>query len=202
MSAYLSDTTRKEIDDRLRAATELGYSAEAETSSDPSKYYEFMDPNFTKRTTGMLADLKKSLEPQELNIGGGATSAAIQKRADKKFYNPETEQTKRKLSYLQNTSNQLNRAKTLALGQYRLDNAAAMAEMNRNAQENAQRNAVIGQVLGVGGMIVGGAIAGPAGAMVGGGMGNAAASGMNSNQYGYGQQQQYLGANTQFKGGY
>ena len=202
--AYMNQGTRDLIDARLQASQELGSDPEAMTSGDPAAYFDYQRElqGGGKIDDGILSRYIKASQTPELNIGGGASNAAIQKRADAKFYNPEEEKKKRELNFIQNTSNQLNRAKSLALGQYRLDNAASQAEAQRNAQENAQRGAIMGQVLGVAGMLGGAAIAGPAGAMVGGGLGNAAGMGAQQNQYGYGSQQSYLGANTQLKGGY
>lgn len=176
--ALSSDVTRQAIEDRLDAAHNLNYSADS--FYEPDKYPQLDAEG--KKIPGMLSSQEAS--PLNLNIGPASSRGAIQKRADAQFFNPEEVLNKRKLRYIQNTQNEVNRAKSLALGQYRLDNAAMNAEMQRNAQEAAQRSSLMGSILGVIGMVGGGMVAGPAGAAAGGAAGQGAGQATVSNKTG------------------
>lgn len=135
---------------------------------------------------GML----KIEKPPEYSYGT-PLNEAVMKRARDKFYDPAISEGLQKLRHVSNQAANLQNASNNVMQIYKLDKQAEAITRERKAAEDAQRAAVIGSVLGLGGAVAGFALAGPIGGMAGAQAGKVAAP-QPSGGTGY------LGANTKF----
>jgi len=109
-------------------------------------------------------------KPVEFNYGKDAVNQAILNKVRNTMYNPKNFEDLQKLDYIKNRSRALDRAKGSIMGQVNLDKQKESMERQRAAAEDAQRASILGSVLGLAGTAAGMYFAGPAGAVLGGGM--------------------------------
>lgn len=143
----LDARTRDAISDRINSALSLGDSYDDAVSS------------------GKLPEVRQ-IEPK---YGSEGISSAIQNKFNK-INEDRVSEIKRmnELQYPHTRMQKLTGAVDLANKQFKFDYQRQMAIRQRMMAEEAQRAQILGQLIGIGGAIAGGMIAGPAGAMVGG----------------------------------
>jgi len=143
----LNEQTRRAIDERIAAETELTADQKYDQQGVLPKENPFMNPMDVQRN-------------------------AIQAKANRSFENDLAKlKTIAKFDRFEKQSKNLNRAKKFGLGALRHDEARYAALNQRRMGEEAQRAALLGSILGLVGAGAGAALGGAGGAVAGGAVG-------------------------------
>lgn len=149
----LDQGTRQAIDDRIRA--------DILSSQDMIK----------QEQSGQLPKVEAVPFATDKNIVSSAIANKVRSRYDEDL---KSIQNLDRLKSFTKQSENVQQAKMLGIGRLRVDQMRTAAIAQRRMNEEAQRSAVLGSVLGLGFTIAGAALGGAPGAIVGGAVGNAA----------------------------
>jgi len=120
-------------------------------------------------TSGLIKDFKS----EQPDYGLAGVGSAIQNKINSR-YNDSVDSMKNSqvLDNYKKRMDQMKRAANLGIGMTRLDQARYQAAQQRRINEEAQRQQMIGTILGIGGTVTGAILGGPAGAAAGSQAGN------------------------------
>lgn len=146
----LDQTTRSDIDNRLKVNTQA-------------------DDYQKSLKAGLIKDFQS--EQPDYNVQG--VGSAIQNKINSRYQGSvQSQQSNQVLENYKKRMDQMKRAANQGIGMTRLDQARYQAAEQRRINEEAQRQQMIGSILGIGGTITGAILGGPAGAVVGGSVGS------------------------------